>query len=398
MTLKFAARKAVLFVGALALTTPPVNANQFYVSPAGSDLNPGTDTRPFRTIQTAANIVNPGDVVIVEDGTYSNATQSGVGSSLVNVARSGTRENYITFKARHRWSAVLDGLSNNTAEGWAFSGSYIRVKDFEIKNFSDDAFSNYRGGQYIEIAGNHIHDIGRYCTDTKIGRDGVFISNGNVIIEKNLMHDIGRFSPGEKGCAPSTTTYQNNDHGIYISGGANNATIRNNIFYDISHGWSIHVYPDPVNNLSILNNTFAFPNPAYTGHIVLAAPATNSRIENNIFYQPNTAAIYFDPAGGTVPADNTLSIKNNISSNKISQLWARLSQQSSMDANMPGVIYSNNKENTDPQLVSPSTHDFHLRSGSPAIGFGAAQNGIVDDFDGLSRHAAPSVGACEISR
>ncbi len=304
-----------------------LQAATYYVSTAGSDSNPGTGSLPFQTIQQAANVVNPGDTVIVRDGTYSNAAASGVGSKLIYMSRGGTASKWVTFAAEHTWGAVVDGLSNTTAEAWAFAANYIRVQGFEVKGFSDDGFSNYNGGQYIDILGNHIHDMGRYCTTTGIGRDGIYLGSDNVTVEQNLIHDIGRYAPGENGCT-NTQFYRTNDHGLYVAG-ANNVMIRNNTFYNNFRGWSIQVYPSAVNNLSILNNTFAFPNPWEPGHIIVAAPAINSRIENNTFYQSNTVGIYFRNRNGYL----NLIVDNNTTH-----------QGSIADGSPVGVTFSDNSD------------------------------------------------------
>jgi hypothetical protein len=67
-----------------------------------------------------------------------------------------------------------------------------------------------------------------------------------------------------------------------------------------------------------------------------------------------------------------------------------------------GPTYPNlylNTINVDPLLVSPSTADFHLQTGSPAIGAGIASwNGInapTYDIDGRVRPNPPSIGAYE---
>ncbi|MFB3916906.1 MAG: DUF1565 domain-containing protein [Terriglobales bacterium] len=379
---------------AILLLARAVAATDYYVSARGSDSNPGTSRLPFRTIQRAANIVKPGDTVIVGDGTYSNPVASGSGSTLLDITRSGTPGSYIIFRAQHKWRAVLDGLNNTTAEGIAISGSYIRLQDFELTGFSDDAISNYRGGQFIEIVGNHIHHIGRYCTDTAIGRDGIFVAHDNITVEQNLIHDIGRYSAGENGCAPSKPYYQGNDHGIYISG-ASNVVIRNNIFYNITHGWSIHVYPKPVHNLSIVSNTFAFPNPWYAGQIIISAPVTNSWIANNIFYEPKAAAIYFNPSDRKFPKTHTISITHNISTTAMTQLHSGFFGRLVTNFQAPGIVYASNREQTNPLLASPSTQDFRLASGSPAIGTGLTLPQVVNDYSGVRRANPPSVGAYE---
>lgn len=56
------------------------NAATYYVDvnhQNASDNNAGTETQPFKTIQKAADVVGPGDTVIVEDGTYTGSGQRG---------------------------------------------------------------------------------------------------------------------------------------------------------------------------------------------------------------------------------------------------------------------------------------------------------------------------------
>jgi hypothetical protein len=174
--------------------------------------------------------------------------------------------------------------------------------------------------------------------------------------------------------------------------------IRNNVFYNIIHGWSIQVYPKTVDNLAILNNTFAFPNPWYTGHIVIAAPVTHSRIENNIFYEPNTAAIYFSPSDGYFPADNTLSIKNNISTKVMVQLYTLHPERLITDFSAPGITYLDNRERIDPLFTNPAIHDFQLTSRSPAVGRGLMLSEVPSDYTGAPRANPPCIGAFEYAR
>ncbi len=55
----------VLLVFALA-----AQATEFHVATNGADANPGTKQSPFRTIQHAANLAQPGDVITVHAGIY----------------------------------------------------------------------------------------------------------------------------------------------------------------------------------------------------------------------------------------------------------------------------------------------------------------------------------------
>lgn len=51
-------------------TTPEQPQETFYVSPAGSDGNPGTEESPMKTIMTALDAVGPGQTVYLKPGEY----------------------------------------------------------------------------------------------------------------------------------------------------------------------------------------------------------------------------------------------------------------------------------------------------------------------------------------
>ena len=366
-----------------------VYAATYYVSQTGSDSSSGDSSQPFQTLQHAANVVNAGDTVIVQNGTYSCASCIGDNANLVNADRGGNSSAYVTFQAQNKWGAVLDGLNNTTGGAFEVGGNYIRIQGFEIKGFRDLGISNYHGGQFMDVVENQIHDIGRYCTDTTTGRDGIFLSQSNVIVEQNLIYNIGRYSPGENGCAPTTRYYQNHDHGVYISG-ASDVTLKNNILYNNTHGWNVQIYGGSItNSLAIVNNTFAGPNTSRTGHIIIAASVANMIVQNNTFYQPTTAAIDIDQSSFV---SGGVRIVNNLTTNKMVQ-----ANGSAIDPSISGVVYSNNKENTDPKFVSASTANFSLMSGSPAIDAGLTMSSIKNDFVGTARPqgAAYDVGAYE---
>ena len=375
----------------LAFTTTAF-ATTYYVAPNGSDSSPGTLSQPFLTLQHAANTVTSGDTVIVENGTY---TVTGSGP-IVNfpASASGTSTNYTTFQAQNQYGAVLDGNANTVITGVEFTGNYIRFQGFELKNISEEAISTYQGGNNIDIVGNKIHDIGRFCTDSTTGRDGIFIASANDIVEQNLIYDIGRYAPGESGCSPATSYYNNHDHGIYVdgafNGGVNNLIIRDNIFYRIERGWGIQVYPNAVGGLAILNNTFMWANPWQVGHIIFAGGgATNLRVENNISYSPLTSFLHFyDTSGYTGTVAHNMTYNGTVS-----------------DATPSGVTFTANNDNTDPKLVSVGDStiddgvlpDAHLTAGSPAIGSGVTLPEVTVDFSGAPRSNPPSIGALEFT-
>jgi len=85
------------------LLTPlaPLYAAEYFVAPAGSDSNPGTDIeQPFRTLQRAADAVAAGDTCLIRAGVY---------RETVLIAKSGEKEKPITFSSYQGERAIIDG-------------------------------------------------------------------------------------------------------------------------------------------------------------------------------------------------------------------------------------------------------------------------------------------------
>lgn len=59
----------ISFLG-LAAIAGSIRASEFHVAVGGNDASPGTRTAPFRTIQRAADLAQPGDVITVHQGVY----------------------------------------------------------------------------------------------------------------------------------------------------------------------------------------------------------------------------------------------------------------------------------------------------------------------------------------
>jgi Right handed beta helix region len=127
-----------------------------FVSPIGSDANPGTKDRPWATINHAADLAVAGDVIVVRGGTYPLSEQ-------VRPRNSGRPGAWITFVGFPGEVAVLDAQSvpqlpfvqrklNNGAfqlEGLA----YIRVANLAIENSHDAGFT-VRDSSDIDLINN----------------------------------------------------------------------------------------------------------------------------------------------------------------------------------------------------------------------------------------------------
>ena len=57
---------------ALTFFAAESKANTFYVSPSGSDSNPGTIDKPFKTWQKLSSVLKAGDTGYIRGGTYTS--------------------------------------------------------------------------------------------------------------------------------------------------------------------------------------------------------------------------------------------------------------------------------------------------------------------------------------
>lgn len=108
-TLRRAVRAAVE-----SLESRTLMSGNWFVSTTGSDANPGTLAAPFRTIQHAANLAQPGDVVEIRGGVY---------RETVAMTHSGTASAPIVFQAYNNESVEIDGA--DPVSGWTAVGGGI---------------------------------------------------------------------------------------------------------------------------------------------------------------------------------------------------------------------------------------------------------------------------------
>jgi hypothetical protein len=87
---------------------PRVFLSTYYVATGGSNANPGTLARPFKSIQHAATLAQPGDTVLVRGGVY---------RETVKPARSGTPSSPITFKPYNGERVTVSGA--NVVGAWS---------------------------------------------------------------------------------------------------------------------------------------------------------------------------------------------------------------------------------------------------------------------------------------
>lgn len=391
MKLKPASKSAItrcsglpmVLASVLTVFGPCASAATYYVSVSGSDSDSGGASAPFRHLSKGAAVATqPGDTVIVMDGTYDN---EGVlePNFVVTLSYSGTAGNPITFMAQNRGKAVLDSgnTSTSSCSGAAsyfnlYNASFIVIQGFVIQNACDSGFQSNDHAHDIVLKQNEIRNIGNWYITDQIGRDGIFLNNNeyNFTFDSNIWHDIGR-------TGGNTLHF---DHGIYSH--AANVTIVNNIFYNMKAGWSIQ-FADGANNYLVANNTFAFPDTGdgEAGQVMWWGSNTNITFRNNIFYQPNSSAMtqYQATISGCVFDHNLVYPVTSVMSGAFN---------CSVTSNLAGSSY-------DPQFVNVSTapYNFYVQSNGAGVDAGVNLSQVPFDTMGTTRPQGSSsdMGAYE---
>lgn len=111
-----------------------VVAQTWYVSGTGNDVHDGkTAKTAFRSLQKAADLVQPGDVVLVGNGTYTSDDKAN-NSAVLNITRSGRPGAWIT------WKAAPGQRPDVRPVGWAgiqISGSYHVLDGLTVTGAND---------------------------------------------------------------------------------------------------------------------------------------------------------------------------------------------------------------------------------------------------------------------
>src|SRR5664279_3411314 len=122
----------IAFTSLVFLAPLQALAAEYYVSPAGSDSNAGTQAAPFATLQKANNSAAAGDTIWMRAGTYNCTTQ-------ITLSKSGTSDtNRTKFWAYTGEAPIIDfsnyGAASSAADNPAIvvSGSWMHLKGLEI--------------------------------------------------------------------------------------------------------------------------------------------------------------------------------------------------------------------------------------------------------------------------
>jgi len=337
----------ILFIASSAL------AQNYYVSPTGSDSNPGTQTQPWLTIQHAANVATAGTTVYVLPGTYNVST--------ITTSISGTASQHIKFVSDTKYGARIVGTGDSI---WAQGANYVEVTGFDITASNAATRIGFEWtGNNGNVNQNRIHDI--QCSGCGgNGGAGINLDNGSdyTSADANRVYNLNN-------AATSSTV-----HCIYLH--VTNNVISNNLLYKCG-GWGVQQWHVGVGHSTIVNNTIFSSN----GGIVLGSgglPGSDYNFVGNNITVNNNYGIIECCIGSAQGVGLHQTYTNNLAwSNSIANLALQWS----------GILPMNGLA-SDPRFVNyqaDGSGDYHLQSNSPARNAASSQNAPPFDFEGASR-------------
>ena len=130
---------AVTPVAALAAEELPVDieavgltGRTIHVAPDGDDDADGSEASPMRTLQAAADAVEPGDTVLVREGVYEDVDDT----IPLQITKGGTEENWVRFA---NYPGEVPTIDFDALRGIEVQGAdYVVIEGFEVVGPSAD--------------------------------------------------------------------------------------------------------------------------------------------------------------------------------------------------------------------------------------------------------------------
>lgn len=277
---------ATLCILSLSFIVAPNSAfaTTYYVAKNGSDLNPGTEVEPWRTIQKAAQTLKPGDTVLIRQGVY---------EEKVTPARSGTKDNYITYRNHDSEAVVIDAQNG--------------VRDVCIR---------VDGKQYLQFIGLRLTGASRTS-----GLSAGFHASDpseNLLLE-NITADNNRFgillhgknAPVSRVTIRNCIAKGNAGHGIFLYGRSSDIVVgpNNHVFSNSGEQYTFGIeigteYPG--NQLGGTRNIVVFDNEIDHNGMqgIRTWNAVNVLVKNNYSHHNGATGIQIEDGSENIVIEN----------------------------------------------------------------------------------------------
>ncbi len=368
--------------------------NEYYVATTGSDSNPGTRAKPFKTLAKGGWIAQAGDTVQVRGGVYNVNT---AGEPLVVLKNIGTAAEPIVFREYLGEEVILDGLQGAEERSLiVVNGQHYDIIGLELANAKWSAISMWDehgiGGQHIRILGNEIHhsrkgavypdpdsrfmhfegndihhnimenaDKTLYCHNGRWASSVNMTDEGDVVvgntIHENWGEGIGAYGKGHR--VADNVLHDNYSVDIYVNNIFDSVIERNFVYTNNIETFYRAYYPDGAScpladdeacKCSLLNKVEAAAVGIALANEEPADPRlANNRVVNNIVVGERRSGIQLtswssntDPKTGSGPSDmqNSVIAHNTVVCDAESGVF-RISGDSPVSDDLKGMVKNN---------------------------------------------------------
>lgn len=415
-------RFVILALISLLTATRHCEGATYFVSPEGNDRGTGTEDDPWQTLQRAANLPRPGDVIRVAPGRYRG----------FHLTRSGTASSPIVFQADA--NAVINEPNRRTGmDGINLEGaSHVVIDGFEVSGMPRAGIravgTSSRHSRFVSIRNNHTDQNGVWGiftgysedlliehneTSRSIDEHGIYISNsadrptvrhnvswGNAASGIQLNADGNM--PGDGIIAGALITHnQIYDNGRSGGAGLNldgvqDSRVENNLLYG-NHATGIALFrqdgSDGSKSNAVVNNTVVNAEDGRWA-LTVAGGSTRNTVTNNIFFSEHTYRggidVRTDSLAEMVSNHNAVEDRFTVNGGDSVMSLAEWQRRTGQDKNSI-------KADPTQLFVNPADGDYHLSDTSSAIDAGIATLAPALDFDGKPRPIGPGydLGAFE---
>lgn len=256
-------------------------------SPSGSDRNPGTRRRPFRSPAKLVRSLRAGTTGCLRAGRYKSS-----GEYVLSFNRSGTSRAPITVRSYPGERARLVGILHVPA-----SVQHVRLTNVDIEGTGDQNTVKIYGDDVV-VERSDITNRLRGGSCMILGSDDAGRAD-RPVIRNNFFHDCG--DPDE----------DNKDHSIYVAE-VRDGAIEDNVFVN-SAGKTIQLYPN-AQRVRVAHNVIDGGPVTVRGGIVIGGNDENASadnvVEQNVIAYAATYSVYSNWEGrvgrGNVVRDNCL--------------------------------------------------------------------------------------------
>jgi parallel beta-helix repeat protein len=394
----------------------PANGRTLRVEVKGSASGNGSASAPFATITQALRLVQPGDTILVGEGTY-------VDPQGINVNKSGRPDAWIKIKAAPGARPKLVS-SNWSGIALAFGIGYVEIDGFELEWVRDPSLPKPEGAgispmyatHHIRILNNDIHGFGT----AGIG----MLDSDYIHVEGNVLHNNAKTShyggscislcrsfnadnaPGYHNVVRKNVCYDNElKVSVSVASGGNGQALTdgNGIIIDVfdrsradplkKHTEDIGGPLTPYYGRTLVENNLLYDNGGRGIHIF-----RSSRVDviNNTTYMNQKSADINAGEYTAIEAHNVVFLNNigyalkgkraNSQDGSAKVIW-----KDNLFFNYTDALIHDGIIEADPLFISQgltadaATTNFRLKPGSPALGKGNVEAGARVDMNGKTR-------------